>query len=59
MSALMEVRDLTVGFADARGIFLPADHVNLAIEANQTVGLLGESGCGKCVTLRSLMRMVP
>jgi oligopeptide/dipeptide ABC transporter ATP-binding protein len=29
------------------------------IEANQTVGLLGESGCGKSVTLRSLMRMVP
>ncbi len=59
MTPLMDVRDLTVGFADARGIFLPADRVSLRVEANQTLGLLGESGCGKSVTLRSLMHMVP
>lgn len=56
---LLDVKDLTVGFADARGIFLPANRVSFTVQKNQTLGVLGESGCGKSVTLRSLMRLVP
>lgn len=56
---LLEISDLTVGFADARGIVLAADRVNLKLHSNQTLGLLGESGCGKSVTLRAVLRLVP
>ncbi len=57
--ALLEITDLTVGFADARGILLAADQVSLRLDSNQTLGLLGESGCGKSVTLRSVLGLVP
>lgn len=56
---LLEVTDLTVGFADARGILLAADRINFQVRENQTLGLLGESGCGKSVTLRSILGLVP
>lgn len=56
---LLEINDLTVGFADARGILLAADRINLRLYKNQTLGLLGESGCGKSVTLRSILDLVP
>ena len=57
--SLLDILDLTVGFADARGIVLAADRVSLPVSTNQTVGLLGESGCGKSVTLRSILGLVP
>lgn len=56
---LLSVTDLTVGFADARGILLAADRVSFELHRNQTLGLLGESGCGKSVTLRSILGLVP
>jgi oligopeptide/dipeptide ABC transporter ATP-binding protein len=56
---LLAIHDLTIGFADTRGIVLAADRINLEIFPNQTVGLLGESGCGKSVTLRSILGLVP
>lgn len=59
MDPLLEISDLTVGFADARGILLAADRVSLQLRPNQTLGLLGESGCGKSVTLRSILGLVP
>lgn len=56
---LLDVRDLSIGFANRRGAFLVADHVHLEVNTNQTFGLLGESGCGKSVTLRALLGLVP
>jgi peptide/nickel transport system ATP-binding protein len=56
---LLAINDLTIGFADARGIVLAADRIDLQIFPNQTFGLLGESGCGKSVTLRSILGLVP
>ncbi|MEZ4515956.1 MAG: ABC transporter ATP-binding protein [Chloroflexota bacterium] len=56
---LLDIVDLTIGFADARGIVLAANQINLEIQANQTFGLLGESGCGKSITLRSILGLVP
>jgi oligopeptide/dipeptide ABC transporter ATP-binding protein len=56
---LLEVRDLAVGFADRRGVFLAVEGFSLAVETGQAVGLLGESGCGKSVTLRALLDLVP
>jgi peptide/nickel transport system ATP-binding protein len=56
---LLEIKDLTIGFADARGILLAANRVSLILQPNQSLGLLGESGCGKSVTLRSILGLVP
>jgi peptide/nickel transport system ATP-binding protein/oligopeptide transport system ATP-binding protein len=57
--SLLEIEGLTIGFADARGVLLAADRIHLNINKNQTLGLLGESGCGKSVTLRSILGIVP
>ena len=56
---LLDVRDLTIGFPAGEGLLLAADGINLQVAAGRTVGLVGESGCGKSVTLRSLLGLVP
>ncbi|GHG19997.1 MULTISPECIES: ABC transporter ATP-binding protein [Amycolatopsis] len=57
--ALLEVRDLTVEFV-RRGeqSFTAVDHVSFDVEPGQTVGLVGESGCGKSVTSLAIMRLL-
>ncbi len=56
---LLEIRNLKVYF-DVRGAVLKAvDDVSLEIEAGETLGLVGESGCGKSVTASAVMGLVP
>ncbi|SFW58145.1 ABC transporter ATP-binding protein [Amycolatopsis australiensis] len=57
--ALLEVRDLTVQFV-RRGEqpFTAVDNVSFDVEPGQTVGLVGESGCGKSVTSLAIMRLL-
>jgi len=57
--SLLEVADLRVTLRTARG---PADalrHVSFAIDRGDTVGLIGESGCGKSITALALMGLLP
>jgi len=56
---LLDVRGLTIGFPAGEGLLLAADRIDFQVMAGQTVGLVGESGCGKSVTLRSLLGLVP
>ncbi|MBW4719720.1 ABC transporter ATP-binding protein [Saccharothrix obliqua] len=58
--ALLEVRDLTVVF-ERKGEqpFTAVDHVSFDVEPGQTVGLVGESGCGKSVTSLAVMGLLP
>jgi len=58
-AGLLDVRGLTIGFPAGDGLLLAADRVNFSVAAGKTVGLVGESGCGKSVTLRSLLGLVP
>ena len=56
---LLSVRGLTIGFPAGEGLLLAADRIDFEVGAGRTVGLVGESGCGKSVTLRSLLGLVP
>ncbi len=55
---VLEVRNLTTGFQTDVGWVTAVDDVSLMIEQGRTLGLVGESGCGKSVTGYSLMRLI-
>jgi oligopeptide/dipeptide ABC transporter ATP-binding protein len=57
--SLLEVRDLRTHFAAERGEVRAVDGVDLSVERGQTLGIVGESGCGKSVTALSVMGLVP
>ncbi|MDH3664093.1 MAG: ABC transporter ATP-binding protein [Alphaproteobacteria bacterium] len=56
---LLAIEDLSIGFRGEHGIAPVIDHLSLTIEAGRIVGLVGESGCGKSVTARAIMRLLP
>ncbi|MCX6851438.1 MAG: ABC transporter ATP-binding protein, partial [Verrucomicrobia bacterium] len=56
---LLEVRNLRVGFQTDEGLLTAVDGVDFILEAGKTLGVVGESGCGKSVTAMSLMRLLP
>ncbi len=58
MSALLEVRDLVVTFETPEGVIRPVDGVSFKLEPGETLGLVGESGCGKTVLALSLLNLV-
>ncbi|WP_322508492.1 ABC transporter ATP-binding protein [Anaerolinea sp.] len=55
----IEVKDLHVEFDVRAGIVKAVDGMFLEIRRGQTVGVIGESGCGKSVTARAIMNMIP
>ena len=56
---LLEVKELSVSFATDEGEVQALDAVNFEVKDGQTLGLVGESGCGKSVTALSVMRLLP
>jgi peptide/nickel transport system ATP-binding protein/oligopeptide transport system ATP-binding protein len=59
MNPLIEVNNLEVQF-EVRGVTLRAvDDVSFTIASGETLGLVGESGCGKSVTASAIMRLIP
>jgi len=56
---LLSVRDLTVSFSVDEGKFTAADSISFDVHTGETVGLVGESGCGKSVTALSIPRLIP
>ncbi len=59
MSALLEVDGLKTYFATDGGEFRAVDGVSFSIGEGRTLGIVGESGCGKSVTSLSIMGLVP
>src|ERR1700730_14810119 len=59
MATLLEVRDLKTHFFTQEGVVKAVDGVSYALEEGETLGLVGESGCGKSVSALSIMRLVP
>jgi oligopeptide/dipeptide ABC transporter ATP-binding protein len=58
-SVLLQVENLKTYFFTKRGIAKVLDGISLHINKGETLGLVGESGCGKTMTGLSLMRLVP
>jgi len=56
---LLKIRNLKTYFDIRRSVLKAVDDVSLSIEAGKTLGLVGESGCGKSVTAESIMGLVP
>ena len=56
-TVLLEVRDLTKHFAVPGGMVRSVDGVSFDIRAGETLGLVGESGCGKTTTGRTIVRL--
>jgi oligopeptide/dipeptide ABC transporter ATP-binding protein len=56
---LLEVRGLKTHLRTADGLVRAVDGVSFAVDAGRTVGIVGESGCGKSVTALSIMGLVP
>jgi oligopeptide/dipeptide ABC transporter ATP-binding protein len=57
-SPLLDVRDLRTHFRTEDGLHRAVDGVSFTIHANRTLGIVGESGCGKSVTSLSIMGLV-
>ena len=56
---LLSVRDLHVEIKTRRGIVHPIDGVSFDLDDGETLGLVGESGCGKSMTLRAILGLLP
>ncbi|HEU5373292.1 MAG TPA: ABC transporter ATP-binding protein [Gaiellaceae bacterium] len=56
---LLEVSDLRTHFFTRAGVVRAVDGVDFGVEKGKTLGIVGESGCGKSVTALSIMRLLP
>jgi peptide/nickel transport system ATP-binding protein len=59
MAALLELRDLAITYRTEGGPVPAVRGVSLSLEAGQTLGLAGESGCGKSTIASSILRLLP
>ena len=58
MTAVLEVRNLRTHFFTSEGIVKAVDDVSFVVPKGKTLGLVGESGCGKSVTALSILRLI-
>lgn len=56
--ALLEVKNLKTAFKTDEGHLTAVDGISFSVEKGQTLGIVGESGCGKSVTSLSIMRLI-
>jgi oligopeptide transport system ATP-binding protein len=59
LSLLMEVRNLTTEFQTREGTIRAVNGVTFSLTEGETLGIVGESGCGKSVSMLSVMRLIP
>ncbi len=59
MATLLDVRNLKTEFHTQDGVVHAVNGVSFSVEEGETLGLVGESGCGKSVSMLSVMRLIP
>ena len=59
MATLLEVKDLKTEFHTQDGVVHAVNGVSFSVDEGETLGLVGESGCGKSVSVLSVMRLIP
>ncbi|GEN33467.1 MULTISPECIES: ABC transporter ATP-binding protein [Aneurinibacillus] len=59
MENILEVRDLHISFHTYAGEVKAVRGVNFEVKKGETIGIVGESGCGKSVTAQSIMKLLP
>ncbi len=59
VSSLLDIHNLQVQFHTLAGIVRAVDGVDFALSKGETLGMVGESGCGKSVTALSILRLIP
>ena len=57
--AVLSVRDLETHLYSREGVLKPVNKVSFDVHKGETLGIVGESGCGKTMTALSIMRLVP
>ena len=56
---LLEVKNLAVSFSTYRGKVKAVRDVSFSVDEGRTIGIVGESGCGKSVTAHAVMGILP
>ena len=59
MQPLLDIKNLQTQFFTDTGVVKAVDGISFDLNEGETLGLVGESGCGKSVTALSIMRLVP
>ena len=59
MEALLDVRDLTVRFHTLDGVVHAVNGISYTLQRGEMLGIVGESGCGKSVSVLSVMGLIP
>ena len=59
MAALLEVKNLSVSFDTAAGEVQAVRDVSFSLSGGEVLAIVGESGCGKSVLCRSIMKLLP
>jgi len=59
MAGLLQVKDLRTHFFTDEGVVRAVDGISYDVQEGETMGLVGESGCGKSVSALSILRLIP
>lgn len=59
MKPLLDVQNLQTHFHTSSGTVRAVNGVSITLDKGEVLGVVGESGCGKSVTMRSIMRLIP
>jgi peptide/nickel transport system ATP-binding protein/oligopeptide transport system ATP-binding protein len=59
IETVLDIKGLTTQFQTKRGVLTAVDGIDLTLDRGETLGIVGESGCGKSVTALSILRLLP